>query len=616
VIELNNQTELEKLVSFLEANSQFLQEHPSCSYIVPLTLEQLEENKTGELPEESVKNFKDHLECVWSDVTSAISTIVPVSLQLEIIRKIGELIQGFAKLIREHFSTGSYDSLDKSVGKLKTEWDESCKPLVTKVQTAIWEYKRPLGKLYKHEVKVRSDKDWKNDFIKLINTYDLMNESKQPSYLLKSGYRSFFFFSSADLTSPRIWPEFCKILSAFIEKEVDPRVRQKLHEDEARFEHVLERYSRFGLNNTIELVPVAKMHGENLGTPTLMAGLATLGFSQRDLAPPSYFGIERLRGRKPEEEEMPVVMLDDVSSRGAGIGDSIKRLKAAIGQEPLLCLLIVDRLREEISELHGVELLSMIDRSDLVESKLWEPEILMASLDDPLWSGLNLMTETIRETCKFAGESAKKHLDLSNRFSLLLEDILKIESHQGKTKILGIRVELTKDSLEMYLSNFVFICWNMLIPASFRIDEPMKFLDLVLELERNHRIVLSPLSVLLQRDLGEFVENESSFLKQDDIIHRLLVSHNAELVCNVKNKYETYLKSTMGKTFELYSEKELNDMVNETLKKTKERYTREGRSEEFEKHEKDLRDELLEAYRCFNVAFGKQSRHSAVSSSK
>lgn len=613
---MNDKTELEKLVSFLDVNSKFLQEHPSCSYIIPMTLAKLEENGTNESLEESVNNFKDHLECVWNDVTSAISTIVPVSLQLEIIRKIGELIQGFAKLIREHHSpSGSYSSLDESVDHLKEEWEKSCKNLVTRVQTAVCEYRRPLGKLYKRDIKERSDKNWKNDFIRLINTYDLMNESKQPSYLLKSGYRSFFFFSSADLTSPTIWSEFCKILSAFMEKEVDPFIAEKLRKDETRFKHVLQRYSQFGLKNTIELAPVAKMHGENLGTPTLMAGLANLGFSQRDLAPSSYFGIERLRGRKPEED-MLIVMLDDVSSRGAGIGESIERLGTAIGQKPFLGLLIVDRSREEISESHGLGLLSMIDRSDLVESRIWEPEILLASFEDPLWSGINLTTDTIEEACKFAAESTKKHEDLRNGFSLLLEDVLKIETDHGKTKILGTRIEFAKDDLEMYLSNFLIICWNMLIPASFRIDEPVKFLDLVLELERNHRIALDPCALLLQQKLDRSIEDESSFLKEDDIIHRLLVSHNDRLVHEIKNKYNEYLKLTMGKAFELYSEKELNDMVDETIKKTRERFMREGRMEKFNKYEKDFRDELLEAYRCFNVAFGKQPSSSPTSDSR
>ena len=152
---MNERTELEKLVSFLETNAHFLQEHPSCSYIIPLTIEQLEKNKNKvtELPEESVDNFKDHLADVWNDVTSAISTIVPVSLQLEIIRKIGELIHRFAKLIREHSLLGSNKSLGESVDKLEVEWEKSCKDLVTRVQNAIWEYKRPIGKLYKHEVR-------------------------------------------------------------------------------------------------------------------------------------------------------------------------------------------------------------------------------------------------------------------------------------------------------------------------------------------------------------------------------------------------------------------------------------------------------------------------------
>jgi hypothetical protein len=61
---------------------------------------------------------------------------------------------------------------------------------------------------------------------------------------------------------------------------------------------------------------------------------------------------------------------------------------------------------------------------------------------------------------------------------------------------------------------------------------------------------------------------------------------------------------------EIYSSSELKEMVEETMRKTRDRFEKEGRLEDFRINEAMLRQDLLTAYKSFNIAFGKQSNES------
>jgi hypothetical protein len=63
-------------------------------------------------------------------------------------------------------------------------------------------------------------------------------------------------------------------------------------------------------------------------------------------------------------------------------------------------------------------------------------------------------------------------------------------------------------------------------------------------------------------------------------------------------------------SIEIYSDSELKEMVEETVKKTRGRFEKEGRLEDFRINEAMLRQDLYEAYKAFNMAFGKQSNES------
>lgn len=58
--------------------------------------------------------------------------------------------------------------------------------------------------------------------------------------------------------------------------------------------------------------------------------------------------------------------------------------------------------------------------------------------------------------------------------------------------------------------------------------------------------------------------------------------------------------------FERYSEDELKDLTEETIMKIRERWKREGRIRNFKDYEANLRRELIEIYRGFNLVFGKK----------
>jgi len=56
----------------------------------------------------------------------------------------------------------------------------------------------------------------------------------------------------------------------------------------------------------------------------------------------------------------------------------------------------------------------------------------------------------------------------------------------------------------------------------------------------------------------------------------------------------------------IYSNDELKEMVEDVTRKTRERFEKEGRLEDYENNEYMLKQQLFEAYKMFNIAFGKQ----------
>jgi hypothetical protein len=63
-------------------------------------------------------------------------------------------------------------------------------------------------------------------------------------------------------------------------------------------------------------------------------------------------------------------------------------------------------------------------------------------------------------------------------------------------------------------------------------------------------------------------------------------------------------------SLEIYSNDELKEMVEDVTRKTRERFEKEGRLEDYENNEYMLKQQLFEAYKMFNIAFGRQKSSS------
>ena len=597
-------TGLKKLADDLEKDAEFLCEYPSCSYIIPLTLDHLEGFRASGSYVKAIRNFRDYLEDLWNESSSAISTLVPLPLQLKLVQKVGKLILIFAHLIKSEVEGELTRSFVESLDASRERWEEDFQSLTQEIQSAIWKYKRPLSEPYETEIRLGAE-SWQKSFLEIIRDYRLLNESNEPSYLLRSGHRSFYFFSSADLTHPSIWASFRDILSQFMNTELQEKLTEIL-KTKRDLHHMLDRYSRQGMKSTVEVIPIAKMYGENLGAPALMSGLASLGFVQRDLAPPSRFGINRLRG--PEiGKELLAVVLDDVATRGVGVKESVKRLERAKQSKPVLYSLIIDRSYQGIHEVDGIPVLSMMNRHDLIRSRLWVPEMLLISLESLLWSGLDLMSDPIREICIFE-DKMDQYAEIFDDFHSLLVDSYRMSSDSGKSCLFGIKTDLSEYDLVAYLANFHILCWNIFVPLRARLDAPIKFLRDIIHLEKTNKITLDPCSTVLREALRKHINSHRQC--SQDTIHRLIVVNRENLLGQLRNMYETSLKSHMGEDFKLYSEDELKAIADEAVAKIRERWQKEGRLQDFKGYEADLKQELIEIYKELNLVFGKQNPES------
>lgn len=95
--------------------------------------------------------------------------------------------------------------------------------------------------------------------------------------------------------------------------------------------------------------------------------------------------------------------------------------------------------------------------------------------------------------------------------------------------------------------------------------------------------------------------NSHKFLTQHDIFP-IVVSVSRVKLQETKKGLTPALES-----LEIYSTDELKEMVEETMKKTRERFEKEGRLEDYENSEYRTKQELFEAYKMFNIAFGRQN---------
>lgn len=503
--------DIEGLAELLEKNGEFLYDYPTCTYLIRPTLEKL-----GEITTEidldaaaAIKRFASFMEYqVWNSGSSTVSSVLDASTQAEFVKYIAKRMLGFAEVLRE----GAYEKYLTMEDEWRKEFSsflEDVRASSVKPRSVKGARLRPIGEL----------KIWERKISELMNQHGLVMKADKPLFLLKSGYRSMYFFNPSHLISrsnvnglknQEIMGKFKEILKVFI-KHLETELKEK----------------------NIAFLLTQKIGGEDPGT-SQFAPLFT------DLGTPVLFlnaNLDVLKGPIIEGEPL-LIPFDGVTTTGKTVDNVIDRFKKITGRKPVVYSLIWNRsphLRRD-----NVPILS------IAPSLTPLPEILQVSInsfDSDLgywWSSLTMFHDYLKDIYLYAEKNMEEYCRTREQFEKLITDSYEMEEKQSERKtertahLFGY-LDTNKPSTDMviYLMNLNILCWNVISKNRFgnessRLDNSVEYIETMLSIEKSEKPTLTICPLLLRRGLRDntlFPRIIDSW----DKVHRIFVANSENI---------------------------------------------------------------------------------------
>jgi orotate phosphoribosyltransferase len=424
------------------------------------------------------KRIYQMLSNIWYSTSSAVSAIIPLEEQIEIVKKTGATLKKLSMVLSES-SLESYLTFDKTIEKIETNW-----------RRHLGRMKRePLPKVVfsKRKIRIRSEwPQWKKNLLQLIGSWNLLQNRNEPEYLLKSGTRSHYFFNTSfPIFKPETRKEFLKSIQEGIN------------------DHILE-LKKTGVPVNL-VVWLSKTFGEGPGSEVF----ASLDLSPRFadlLMVPDVPWVDWIRGLTYEDaQDFHPVIVDTLASTGNTLKEAFKRLES-LHRKPEAYIVIVDRSNDGLKEIQrqlGVPAMSLISRADLIESDIWVPEVLRCSTDNPFWIALDLECDTIREICEFDG-ALYKYEQLHRTFDRLIIESFNIKNNRlfGEFELVPPKAK----SLAVFkniVTNVLIMSYNLLRNNSTLIQEKSYtgYIQYIMESENFGSPILDDLSSFLKKEL-------------------------------------------------------------------------------------------------------------------
>jgi len=517
--------------SYLLENGDFITKYPSCSYIVRQTLDTLQKFEAQEKDNaviSVVSRFRLFIEEIWNSFSSAISETIEISSQSDLIRKLGEYLKEIGNILQIEDSSQMIISFETKIGLLRNDFqafgEDNLKlaakkpPFIKRVENGkplrFWEGIEP----------------WKRSLVNLIAEYGLLRKNNVPSFLLRSGHRSFYLFNISFLVCvPEIAQKFGQVFERFIDD-----VKQKIVKKEPR---------------KITLVFMSKAYGEAPGTVMLAFKGAEIESSVVDLPPrPHYDFLDWLRGPAIDKDVL-LLPFDDVLTTGEGARRNIERIESNSSSKLVAYLVVFDRSPRGVKELNGVAIYSMINREEMINAELWVPEILMVPFETEwhFWAGLDLHhVDYLKEICLYTNRQ-ERYYKLVSKF----EGIFKFYDPN-----------LVSDSeVTTYLRNLHLIIWGTYYWDFIRrLQIGYSRLDELIEAAINFEVRKKGIAVTLSEFINEAFrkrrDKERDFSLQE-WLHRFVVEKSNELshlFMDVSPKFinlrEQFLKMTLQESIE------------------------------------------------------------------
>lgn len=501
---------------FLEGCARTLEEHPSCSYLVPRAFGlsgRVSGADLGTRKRLGLVAFERFLHTLWASGTSAVSMRLSLPAQ-------ERFLTGLVAPILKDMAAWLNSAEPRDYLALQDEWEHQLNSYQEEVldgppTTDARAMRRPA----------RPQEDgprWRADLIKLIAEGEVLYDADTPRFLLKSGHRSRTFLNTEGFVS---------------RKHSDPRDTDGTPR---AFEAVLGDFLR-DVRRTlltageerepVYLLPI-KGFGETSGPVTLEGSFSRQGARAASIGPHVVMPTLEFPREPAVEEDEVAIPVEDVTTTGSGIRRMIEEYRDYYGEVPPAVIVLINRAPEEALEFAGTQVLSMLTFEDLVSSGLAVPEVLRSSLADEWWASLPHLFQ--RSTVDLASPLLPEEIlsagDARARFERLLTSRLEIEDAGGEvTWLAGTPLRTTPRHLVNYFTNLTILTWNALardIQGSWFTAEadPAGFMLEIVHHEENQPFVSELWSRALARGFEEGWQ-ETGWLDDDEQrLHLLVVS--------------------------------------------------------------------------------------------
>jgi hypothetical protein len=400
---------------------------------------------------------------------------------------------------------------------------------------------------------------WEKKFGELLNKHGLIMQEEKPIFLLKSGYRSMYFFNPSHLISrsnvkkqenQEIMGEFKEILKMFIQ-------------------HLK---TELGTEN-IAVLLVQKIGGEDPGTSQFAPLFTELGVPSVYLDP----NLDMLKGPIIEGDTL-LIPFDGVTTTGKTVELIIDRYERIIKAKPRVYILLWNRSPYPERKPRNVPIWSI--GSHLV----LPPEILnlsLATFDDNLgylWPSLFLFYDYLRDIYLYAEQDLTRYQKIRGEFEKLIIESYNMEAEKTMKLFDHFDTKLPPSDILTYFINVHILCWNTIFEISLgdkvsRLEDPVRYIETMLRIEKAER----PSTIICPLELKKGLECDISIFPKLidpwDKIHRIFVLKTTNIVEYFKNKYKgcEILDMREKRTITL---EEAYRIIDETLKKRREIYKR------------------------------------------
>lgn len=351
--------------------------------------------------------LENQLHATWDSLASATSGYVPLSTQLDAIRELGEYLVFAADAVNSPESS-TYKRLVERTGAFAEQWR------YLRLHTARVE-PRPT-QLAQPEFLNRLEPE-KQDLIRLALESGALQEVDEPRFMLRSGYRSFYFFNGASLTHHA---NTAGPLSEYVAPELD-RLLKKAGKprDETRLAFALRAV------------------GETSGIASMAGALAEKTHVSCITLPPAVPKgfVDRVDGTAPKDAKY-LILVDDVSVTGGSAVSHVQRYEGSIKGSIIAYYVLLDRrVGPRPEPLTRVSFSSALAKEDLIRARVWTPELLRIDAASELLPSLDLTCDYLYEIGLYQGHPTGEYDRLRQSFNAIAESMFPEQARVPETLV-------------------------------------------------------------------------------------------------------------------------------------------------------------------------------------